>query len=47
MSLALLIITLRRIRRGGGGPDLTPKLLLPLDTTFLRQSHLMLKVDLL
>ena len=47
MSLALLIVTLRRIRRGGGRPDLSPYLTFPVITTFLRQSHLMLEVDLL
>jgi len=49
MPLALLIvITVRRIRRGGGRDDLPQYLILPVVLpTFLRQGHLMLEVDLL
>jgi hypothetical protein len=49
MPLALLIVvTIRRIRRRGGGrDDLAQYFIWPVVTTFLRQSHLMLEVDLL
>ena len=48
LALLLIVITIRRIRRRGGGRyNLAQYFIWPVVTTFLRQSHLMLEVDLL
>ena len=46
MPLALLIVAVRRIRRGGGRHNIPQYFILPVVTTLLRQGHLMLEVDL-